>query len=125
MDRRKGGGGHDADDGSNQDDPDNPESVHVYHEFYRRGELRELHSMMEEALRLKAYEGLQGSGGFLSGPNRAWSFLYDDTSARLVATAAPIWSASVMLKRLLVTGPTGELIRKHVDHSFNAAEVRE
>ncbi|GIL97951.1 hypothetical protein Vretimale_3508 [Volvox reticuliferus] len=116
------------DDGSNRDkskEGDEEENVHKYHAFWRNERVRRMQPQIEEGMRINAYEGLQGFGGFMRGPDQAWSFLYDNPSARLAAAAlVPLWSTGVALVRPLVLGPTGSMIRDEVDRSFDAQEVR-
>ncbi|GLI58937.1 hypothetical protein VaNZ11_000725, partial [Volvox africanus] len=117
------------DDDSNRDqsrEGDEPENVHKYHAFWRNERVRRMQPQIEEGMRINAYEGLQGFGGFMRGPDQAWSFLYDNPSARLSAAAlVPLWSAGVALVRPLVLGPTGSMIRDEVDRSFDAQEFVE
>ncbi|EFJ50724.1 hypothetical protein VOLCADRAFT_116756 [Volvox carteri f. nagariensis] len=99
------------------------DNIHAHHAFWRDARMRKMQPMIEEGMRMNAYEGLQGYGGFMGGPDRAWSFLYDSPSARLTAAAfAPLWSAGVGLVRPMVLGPTEDMIRDQVDNSFNATE---
>ncbi|GIL47547.1 hypothetical protein Vafri_4342 [Volvox africanus] len=117
------------DDDSSRDqsrEGDEPENVHKYHAFWRNERVRRMQPQIEEGMRINAYEGLQGFGGFMRGPDQAWSFLYDNPSARLAAAAlVPLWSAGVALVRPLVLGPTGSMIRDEVDRSFDAQEFVE
>ncbi|GLC43826.1 hypothetical protein PLESTF_001410100 [Pleodorina starrii] len=103
------------------------ESVHAYHDFWRDERVRKLQPMIEEGMRVTAYEGLQGiGGGLMRGPDRAWSYLYESPPAALAAAAfAPLWSASVLAVRQLVIPPTEGMIRDQVDHSFDAKEFAE